>query len=102
MMRIHLTKIQRQSESQEVGEGNKIHMDTSSIKSIKARQVLDCRGDPTVEVDVLTEGGILGRADVPVGRSTGEHEAFELRDGDNRYFFGRGVSKAISNVVEIL
>src|ERR1700730_9912684 len=77
-------------------------MGTSSIESIRARQVINCRGDPTVEVDVLTESGILGRADVPVGRSTGEHEAFQLRDGDNRYFYGRGVSKAINNVTEIL
>lgn len=71
------------------------------IETIKAREILDCRGDPTIEVDVLTRGGILGRADVPCGRSTGRHEAVELRDGGHRYD-GRGVLKATKNVNEIL
>jgi enolase len=67
------------------------------IKSIKGREVLDCRGTPTVEVDVITECGVLGRADVPVGRSKGTHETHELRDGGTR-FAGLGVLHAISNV----
>jgi len=71
------------------------------IKTIKAREVLDCRGTPTVEVDVITEAGVLGRADVPAGRSRGEHEAFELRDGGARYC-GAGVLKAVGNVNEII
>ena len=71
------------------------------IKTIKAREVLDCRGNPTVEVDVLTEAGVLGRADVPAGRSRGKHEALELRDGGSRYA-GMGVLKAVKNVNEII
>jgi len=71
------------------------------IKEIRAREILDCRGNPTVEVDVLTNGGFLGRADVPSGRSTGEHEALELRDGGDRYN-GKGVLKAVRNVNEII
>ena len=71
------------------------------IKVIKAREVLDCRGNPTVEVDVVTEAGVLGRADVPAGRSRGEHEAFELRDGGTRYA-GMGVLKAVKNVNDII
>jgi enolase len=71
------------------------------IKTIKAREVLDCRGTPTVEVDVVTLGGVLGRADVPVGRSRGGHEAFELRDGGKRYA-GLGVLKAVKNVNDII
>ena len=69
------------------------------IKEIKAREILDCRGEPTLEVDVTTEGGVLGRADVPAGRSRGKHEAYELRDGGKRYA-GRGVLKAVRNVAE--
>lgn len=69
----------------------------SIIVSIHARQILDSRGNPTVEVDVLTESGILGRAAVPSGASTGEHEAVELRDGGNAYM-GKGVSGAVDNV----
>lgn len=69
------------------------------IKEIKAREILDCRGEPTLEVDVTTEGGALGRADVPAGRSRGKHEAYELRDGGKRYA-GRGVLKAVRNVAE--
>lgn len=69
----------------------------SIILSIHARQILDSRGNPTVEVDVVTENGILGRAAVPSGASTGEHEAVELRDGGNT-FMGKGVLKAVENV----
>jgi len=68
-----------------------------NIKSIRAREILDCRGNPTVEVDVITDEGVLGRADVPAGRSRGKHEAFELRDGGTRYA-GKGVLKAVNNV----
>jgi enolase len=71
------------------------------VKTIKAREVLDCRGTPTVEVDVVTLGGVLGRADVPVGRSRGGHEAYELRDGGKRYA-GLGVLKAVKNVNDII
>ena len=71
------------------------------IKEIKAREVLDCRGNPTVEVDVVTKEGVLGRADVPSGRSTGKHEALELRDGGDRAH-GKGVLKAVRNVNEII
>lgn len=73
----------------------------SLIVSIHARQILDSRGNPTVEVDVVTENGILGRAAVPSGASTGEHEAVELRDGGNEYM-GKGVLKAVGNVNTIL
>ncbi|MFL1895778.1 phosphopyruvate hydratase [Aquimarina sp. 2-A2] len=69
----------------------------SIIINIHARQILDSRGNPTVEVDVVTENGVLGRAAVPSGASTGEHEAVELRDG-GKAFMGKGVSKAIENV----
>lgn len=67
------------------------------IRQVKAREILDSRGNPTVEVDVILENGILGRAAVPSGASTGEREALELRDGDDRYQ-GKGVLKAVSNV----
>ena len=70
----------------------------SKIKDIKAREILDSRGNPTVEVDVILESGILGRAAVPSGASTGEREALELRDGDKNRFLGKGVLKAVSNV----
>ncbi|MCF1190619.1 phosphopyruvate hydratase [Mangrovimonas sp. AS39] len=73
----------------------------SMITNIHARQILDSRGNPTVEVDVITENGILGRAAVPSGASTGEHEAVELRDGGNTYM-GKGVSKAVENVNTVL
>ena len=69
----------------------------SIIIKIHARQILDSRGNPTVEVDVVTENGVLGRAAVPSGASTGEHEAVELRDGGNNYM-GKGVLKAVENV----
>ena len=73
----------------------------SIIVDIHARQIFDSRGNPTVEVDVITESGILGRAAVPSGASTGEHEAVELRDGGNA-FMGKGVSKAVENVNTVL
>ncbi len=72
----------------------------SIIESVFARQILDSRGNPTIEVDVITENGILGRAAVPSGASTGEHEAVELRDGDKGKYLGKGVLKAVDNVNE--
>ncbi|MFT4738742.1 MAG: enolase, partial [Paraglaciecola sp.] len=74
----------------------------SIIESVYARQILDSRGNPTVEVDVITENGILGRAAVPSGASTGEHEAVELRDGDKSRFLGKGVLKAVENVNDLI
>ena len=68
------------------------------IKKILAREILDSRGNPTVEVDVLLEDGFFGRAAVPSGASTGEHEAVELRDGDKKRYMGKGVLKAVENV----
>ncbi|MEN8704220.1 MAG: phosphopyruvate hydratase, partial [Polaribacter sp.] len=73
----------------------------SIIISVHARQIFDSRGNPTVEVDVTTENGVLGRAAVPSGASTGEHEAVELRDGGKDYM-GKGVLKAVSNVNNII
>lgn len=70
----------------------------SLIESIHARQILDSRGNPTVEVDVVTSSGIVGRAAVPSGASTGQHEAVELRDDNEKLYLGKGVSKAIENV----
>ena len=67
------------------------------IKDIKGREIIDSRGNPTVEVDVILENGIMGRAAVPSGASTGEREALELRDGGSR-FMGKGVLKAVENV----
>ncbi len=67
----------------------------SIISEIHARQILDSRGNPTVEVDVTTEDGHLGRAAVPSGASTGKHEAVELRDGDKGAYMGKGVLKAV-------
>ena len=74
----------------------------STIQSIHARQILDSRGNPTVEVDVRTETGALGRAAVPSGASTGTHEAVELRDDDSNVYVGKGVLKAVSNVNELI
>ncbi len=74
----------------------------SEIKDIRAREILDSRGNPTVEVEVLTSGNIIGRAAVPSGASTGVHEAVELRDGDKSRFNGKGVLKACENVNEHL
>jgi enolase len=74
----------------------------SLIADIKARQILDSRGNPTVEVDVITENGMMGRAAVPSGASTGIHEAVELRDGDKSKYLGKGVLKAVSAVNDII
>ena len=70
----------------------------NSIVNIQARQILDSRGNPTVVVDVALADGSFGRAAVPSGASTGAHEAWELRDGDNACFMGKGVTKAVENV----
>lgn len=70
----------------------------TSIKDVRAREILDSRGNPTVEVDVILEDGSFGRAAVPSGASTGEHEAVELRDGDKARYGGKGVLKAVGNV----
>ncbi len=72
----------------------------TKISEILAREILDSRGNPTVEVDVMLSSGILGRAAVPSGASTGEHEAHELRDGDKKRYLGKGVGKALKNVAE--
>ncbi|MEM9888161.1 MAG: phosphopyruvate hydratase [Bacteroidota bacterium] len=74
----------------------------SIILDIKAREILDSRGNPTVEVEVMTETGIIGRAAVPSGASTGKYEAVELRDGNKKRFMGKGVLKAIKNVNEAI
>ena len=74
----------------------------SKIKDVKAREILDSRGNPTVEVDVILENGILGRAAVPSGASTGTREALELRDGDKNRYMGKGVLKAVYNVNNVL
>jgi len=74
----------------------------SIIEYVEAREILDSRGNPTVEVDVVLEDGSLGRAAVPSGASTGEHEALELRDGDKARFLGKGVLKAVQNVNNII
>jgi len=74
----------------------------SKIKNVFAREVLDSRGNPTVEVDVILESGVLGRAMVPSGASTGEREALELRDGDKSRYLGKGVLTAVSNVNNVL
>jgi len=73
-----------------------------SITNIHAREILDSRGNPTIEVDVFTSNGVLGRAAVPSGASTGIHEAVELRDGDKNRYLGKGVQKAVHNVNKIL
>jgi enolase len=73
-------------------------MSKTSIRNIIAREILDSRGNPTIEVDVRLEGGALGRAAIPSGASTGEHEAWELRDGDKNRFGGKGVKHAVANV----
>jgi enolase len=74
----------------------------TGIEGIQARQILDSRGNPTVEVEVLLEGGVIGRAAVPSGASTGEHEAIELRDGDKTRYGGKGVLTAVRNVMETI
>src|SRR3954452_10755445 len=70
------------------------------IASVRAREILDSRGNPTVEVDVILSDGTLGRAAVPSGASTGAYEAVELRDGDKKRYLGKGVTKAVANANE--
>ena len=70
----------------------------STIANIYARQILDSRGNPTIEVDVMTDSGVIGTAAVPSGASTGVHEAHELRDGDKKVYMGKGVMQAVQNV----
>jgi enolase len=77
---------------------SRLHMGNTSIRQIIAREILDSRGNPTMEVDVQLESGAFGRAAVPSGASTGEHEAWELRDGDEKRYGGKGVLKAVANV----
>src|ERR1043166_3344698 len=77
-------------------------MGNTAIAAIHAREILDSRGSPTVEAEVRLEGGAIGRADVPSGASTGEHEAWELRDGDHKRFGGKGVTRAVRNVNETI
>ncbi len=72
------------------------------IEKIHAREILDSRGNPTVEVEIITESGVMGRASVPSGASTGENEALELRDGDKSRYCGKGVLKAVANVNEVI
>lgn len=72
------------------------------IQKIHAREILDSRGNPTVEVDVTLENGVMGRAAVPSGASTGENEALELRDGDKNRYLGKGTLKAVKNVNEVI
>ena len=74
----------------------------TEIVSIHAREILDSRGNPTVEADVILDGGAKGRAAVPSGASTGEHEAVELRDGDKDHYLGKGGLNAVENVESIL
>ena len=78
----------------------KFVMSLTIISDVRARQVLDSRGNPTVEVDVELTSGAVGRAIVPSGASTGEHEAWELRDGEKDKYLGKGVTKAVENVEE--
>lgn len=74
----------------------------TTITDVWAREILDSRGNPTIEVDVILEGGAMGRAAVPSGASTGEHEAVELRDGDMKRYLGKGVQKAVANVNDVI
>ena len=71
------------------------------IEKIIGREILDSRGNPTVEVDVYLESGAFGRASVPSGASTGENEAIELRDGDKKRYLGKGVTKAVEHINSI-
>src|SRR5580692_7165817 len=74
----------------------------SQITEVYAREILDSRGNPTLEVEVFLDSGAMGRAAVPSGASTGEREALELRDGDKERYLGKGVLKAVSNVNDII
>jgi len=82
--------------------GGKGKVNMSKIKEVKAREILDSRGNPTIEVDVILDSGVMGRTAVPSGASTGEHEAIELRDGDKSRYLGKGVLKAVENVKKII
>ena len=88
--------------SSAIQQRNAMTSANTDIVSITAREILDSRGNPTVEADVLLSGGALGRAAVPSGASTGEHEAVELRDGDQDHYLGKGVLSAVDNVESIL
>ena len=77
-------------------------MSNYRIDHVHGREILDSRGNPTVEVDVVLSGGMLGRAAVPSGASTGAHEAVELRDGDKGRYLGRGTLKAVANVNDVI
>jgi len=77
-------------------------MKTAKIKNVHAREILDSRGTPTVEVDVILADGTIGRAAVPSGASTGEHEAVELRDQNPKRYLGKGVTKAVNNVNSVM
>ncbi len=79
-----------------------VRSEMTEIVAVRAREVLDSRGNPTVEADVILESGALGRAIVPSGASTGEHEAVELRDGDSTHYLGKGVLQAVANVETII
>ena len=73
----------------------------SEIVGLNARQILDSRGNPTVEVEVILDTGVMGRASVPSGASKGKHEAIELRDNDINRYFGKGVKTAVNNIINI-
>ncbi len=88
--------------SDRTGPGNQKGETMAAIKEVKAREILDSRGNPTVEADVRLEDGAFGRAAVPSGASTGEHEALELRDGDKKRYLGKGVGKAVNNVNSVI
>ena len=77
-------------------------MSPTSIARINAREILDSRGNPTIEVEVHLDSGAMGRAAVPSGASTGEHEAWELRDGDKKRYGGKGVTKAVRGVTDTI
>src|SRR5687767_15467960 len=77
-------------------------MSPTSIAKINAREILDSRGNPTVEAEVHLAGGAMGRAAVPSGASTGEHEAWELRDGVKDRYLGKGVTKAVGNINKVI
>src|SRR5688572_830082 len=74
----------------------------TTITDVHAREVLDSRGNPTIEVEIELEGGVMGMAAVPSGASTGEHEAHELRDGETQRYSGKGVQRAVRNVVDVI
>src|SRR5438445_4646733 len=77
-------------------------MSSETIRALKAREILDSRGNPTVEVEVILDCGTQGRAAVPSGASTGQHEAVELRDGDKKRYGGKGTLSAVRNVLDTI